>query len=155
MDAELRALLSRLALDRLGPTLAENDILSLADLRLLTERDYVEMRISIGVRRRLLDACAAQPRQQEQLRTPPPACTPEAMPGSAFGFIAGGAVGGGPRGLAEAPSQPSSERLGAQQGSPFAFIGAGSSASGATDDAPRAAAPLDAGMFGGTVTTLD
>uniref|UniRef100_A0A7S4BEX1 SAM domain-containing protein n=2 Tax=Chrysotila carterae TaxID=13221 RepID=A0A7S4BEX1_CHRCT len=117
--AELSRLLSSLSLERLMPMLQANDIDSVSSLRLLTDADYKEMGVSIGVRRKLLDAlraCASsQPPTQPTgaatspaagmaacvaptLRPKPGICSggASAAPSaaSAFSFIGGGASSG-------------------------------------------------------------
>eukprot|EP00964_Phaeocystis_antarctica_P119601 scaffold83317_cov36-Phaeocystis_antarctica.AAC.1 len=52
----LQSLLVRLGLEKLLPTFMENDVTQVAELRLLTDADYKEMSISIGSRRKLMDA---------------------------------------------------------------------------------------------------
>ena len=97
---ELVQLLARLSLEKLLPTLLENDIDSVAELRLCTEEDYKEMAISIGMRRRLLDALsgggggAAGGGAGMTMAASPPQPASGAAP-SAFSFIGAGSSGGG------------------------------------------------------------
>ena len=52
----LHALMRSCNLEKLVPILIENDIDTLAALRLLTEEDFKELGVSIGLRRKLNDA---------------------------------------------------------------------------------------------------
>ena len=52
----LHALLRRHALDKLIPVLVENDIDSLSAVRLLSDADFKELGVSVGLRRKLFDA---------------------------------------------------------------------------------------------------
>lgn len=54
--SDLEALLQQLNLGKLLPKLLDNDIDSVAELKLCTEEDYKEMEISIGMRRKIMEA---------------------------------------------------------------------------------------------------
>ena len=80
---DLEELLNRLGLrDKLLPKLLENDIDSVAELRLLTEDDFKEMGISIGIRRKLLE---------EMGKSPQSPAAPSGG-GGGFGFVSGGGM---------------------------------------------------------------
>jgi hypothetical protein len=79
---DLEELLNRLGLrDKLLPKLLENDIDSVAELRLLTEDDFKEMGISIGIRRKLLE---------EMGKSPQSPAAPSG--GGGLGFVSGGGM---------------------------------------------------------------
>ena len=109
-EADLEQLLARLGLGKLLPKLLENDIDSVAELRLCTEEDYKEMELSIGMRRKLLEALAAPANAATSSSAPPPPPPPPPQPAteaaaspssSAFGFIGGGAAQSAPQLSAE------------------------------------------------------
>ena len=106
---DLEQLLASCSLTKLLPKLLENDIDSVAELKLCTEDDYKEMDISIGMRRKLMEACGQAPKSAPP--PPPPPQQPQmsgssaanaAFPldgsgpvqSSAFGFMSGGGGGG-------------------------------------------------------------